>query len=114
MPNYSTAENVAKVTMALGWLTIAVGITCVFLITPGGFYVGAALAVGGILVIASSQMTLAVIDTAKNSARMVEILERAFPHGTPNRWARNENVALPENHTKHQLGEGSHRWTEAP
>lgn len=114
MRNYRTAENVVKFAMVLGWLTIAMGIICVFVISPGGFLIGAALAISGILMIASSQITLAVIDTAENTARIAEILGRAFPQGTPNRWALNENVVVQENHTKHQVAQGSHRWTDAP
>ena len=114
MRNYRIAESVVKFTMTLGCLMIAIGIICVFVISPGGLLIGAALVVSGILMIASSQITLAVIDTAENTARIAEILGRAFPQGAPNRWALNENVVVQENHTKHQVAEGAHRWTDAP
>lgn len=60
---------------------------CVIAINTGGLLIGAALAVSGILMVASAQMTMAVIDTAQNTARIAETLDRAFLAGTQNRWS---------------------------
>lgn len=114
MRNYRTAQNVAKAISALGWLTIIVGMICVFAVIPFGLTIGAALAIGGILQIASAQITLAVIDTAENSSRMVEILNRAFPQDTPNRWESQANAVIPTTEKKSQVQVSSHRWTEVP
>ncbi len=85
--NYSTAIGVANILMYCGWFIVAIGIIAAFmglgsiskyatglqiLISTGP---GIGVAISGLFMVATSQVTRAVVDTADNSREMLKLLQ---------------------------------------
>ncbi|MCA2012420.1 hypothetical protein LCM17_13055 [Cereibacter sphaeroides] len=86
MQRYSTARSLNQVMIALGWLTIA--FSAIVLIVAfqragalGALVTAVPTAIGGLVLVALAQMSLAQLDTAENTAETVTLLQQLVKAG---------------------------------
>ena len=76
---YKTAIVVSLVNAGIGWIVVAIGIVSALVMysaSPNGVFLlaGLGISIFGLLIVAAGQVISAAVDTANNTARIVQLL----------------------------------------